>query len=252
GTDYGVYLLLRNAEEIALGRPAREALEVTAMRAGPGMLGGALAAAGAFYVLMATDFPGIQELGFISGTSVLVAAFAMMTLLPAAGSVDELRERAAAFEGLASVSEVESVLSLIPPEQAAKAQVLAELAPVVEAVAVGPPETVDAGRLLVALRTLQRRLDLAADEAPPGHDRDEVVSLRDQTAGLVRRLERTEPAAVAPALLPLQDRLRGDLAHTPRRLQQDLHPTPIALDDVPPQLRRRFVGRSGRFLLQIQ
>src|SRR6266705_935332 len=83
GTDYGVYLLLRNAEEIALGRPAREALEVTAMRAGPGMLGGALAAAGAVYVLMATDFPGIQELGFISGTSVLVAWFAMMTLLPA-------------------------------------------------------------------------------------------------------------------------------------------------------------------------
>ncbi len=344
GTDYGVYLLLRNAEEIALGRPAREALEVTAMRAGPGMLGGALAAAGAFYVLMATDFPGIQELGFISGTSVIVAWFAMMTLLPAlvllvksrrdasdvprrdggharvrfvdamthrprlvlalagvatalsvfalhgvrfdynllnlqargtesvdweerilraagrssfvalstAGSLDELRERAAAFEGLASVSEVESVLSLIPPEQAAKAQVLAELAPVVEAVAVGPPETVDAGRLLIALRTLQRRLDFAADEAPAGHDRDQVVSLRDQTAGLVRRLERADPAAVAPALLPLQDRLRGDLAHTLRRLKQNLHPTPIALDDVPPQLRRRFVGRSGRFLLQIQ
>jgi len=37
--------------------------------------------------------------------------------LSTAGSLDELRERAAAFEGLASVSEVESVLSLIPPEQ---------------------------------------------------------------------------------------------------------------------------------------
>src|SRR5439155_17772696 len=83
GTDYGVYLLLRNAEERALGRPAREALETTAMRAGPGMLGGALTAAGTFLVLMVTDFPGIQELGFISGTSVFVACFAMLTLLPA-------------------------------------------------------------------------------------------------------------------------------------------------------------------------
>src|SRR5207247_11052521 len=99
-----------------------------------------------------------------------------------AGSLDELRERAAAFEGLASVSEVESVLSLIPPEQAAKAQVLAELAPVVEAVAVGPPETVDAGRLLVALRTLRRRLDLAADEAPAGPGRRAVGPHRDQPA----------------------------------------------------------------------
>ena len=83
GTDYGVYLLLRNAEESALGRPAREALEVTAMRAGPGVLGGALTAAGTFYVLMATDFPGIQELGFISGTSVLVALFAEGLLVTA-------------------------------------------------------------------------------------------------------------------------------------------------------------------------
>src|SRR5256885_3080607 len=224
GTDYGVSLLLRNAEESALGRPAREALEVTAMRAGPGMLGGALAAAGAFYVLMATDFPGIQELGFISGTSVIVAWFAMMTLLPAlvlvvktrrdasdvllpdggharvrfvdaithrprlvlalagvaaalsvfalhgvrfdynllslqargaesvdweerilraagrssfvalstAGSLDELRQRVAAFEALDSVSEVESVLSLIPADQEAKAKILAAIAPIVE------------------------------------------------------------------------------------------------------------------------
>ena len=344
GTDYGVYFLLRNAEESALGRPAREALEVTAMRAGPGMLGGALTAASTFYVLMATDFPGIQELGFISGTSVLVAWFAMMTLLPAlvlvvqsrrddsdapsrdrgparvrlvdamthrprlvlalagvatafsvfalhgvrfdynllklqargtesvdweerilrsagrssfvalstAGSLDELRERAAAFEGLASVSEVESVLSLIPAEQGAKERMIAELAPVVEPVTVAPPETVDAGRLLVALRTLQRRLELAAGEAPSGHDRDEVMSLRDTTASIVRGLEEADPARVSAALLPLQGHLRGDLARTLRRLRQNLHPTPIGLDDVPAQLRRRFVGRSGRFLLQIQ
>jgi hopanoid biosynthesis associated RND transporter like protein HpnN len=344
GTDYGVYLLLRNAEERVLGRPAREALEVTAMRAGPGMLGGAVTAAGTFYVLMVTDCPGIQELGFIAGTSVLVAWFAMMTLLPAlvllvksrgaksealprdgrparerfvdaltrrprlvlalagvatgfsvfalhgvrfdynllnlqargtesvdweerilrsagrssfvalstAGSLDELRERAAAFEGLASVSEVESVLSLIPSEQAAKEQAIAELAPVVGPVSVAPPEPVDSGRLVAALRTLQRRLDLAADEAPSGHDRDEVASLRDETAGLVRRLEQADPGAVGSALLHLQDQLRGDLVRTLRRLQQNLHPTPIGLDDVPPQLRRRFVGQSGRFLLQIQ
>src|SRR5439155_817533 len=41
GTDYGVYLLFRNDEERRLGRSPREALETTAMRAGPGMLGGA-------------------------------------------------------------------------------------------------------------------------------------------------------------------------------------------------------------------
>jgi uncharacterized protein len=340
GTDYGVYLLFRNDEERRPGRSPREALETTAMRAGPGMLSGALTAAGTFYVLMLTDFPGIRELGFIAGTSIILAWLSMMTLLPAlvlvtghvpverrretgpqavplvarltrhprlvvglaavaailslaalrgirfdynllhlqargtesvdweerilrsagrssfvalstAGSLDELRERVAAFEALDSVSEVESVLSLIPAEQETKAKVLAEIAPIVEPLTIGPREDVDAPRLLAALRALGRRLDLAADEAPSGHDRDEVVTLRDATTVLARKLEQEGPAA-GPALAPLQDRLRADFARTLGRLQRNLHPTPIGLADVPGELRRKFVGRSGRFLLQIQ
>src|SRR2546425_7594960 len=48
------------------------------------------------------------------------------------------RSRVAAFEALDSVSEVESVLSLIPADQEAKAKILAEIAPIVEPVVVGP------------------------------------------------------------------------------------------------------------------
>src|SRR5207244_786645 len=340
GTAYGVYLLFRNGEERRLGRSAREALETTARRAGPGMLGGALTAAGTFYVLMLTDFPGIRELGFIAGTSIILAWLSMMTLLPAlvlvtgrghverrretgpqavqlvaritrhprvvvglaavagalsvvalrgvrfdynrlhlqargtesvdweerilrsagrpsfvalstAGSLDELRQRVAAFEALDSVSEVESVLSLIPADQEAKAKILAEIAPIVEPVAVGPRERVDLPRLLAAVRALRQRLHLAADEAPSGHDRDEVVALRDETAALARKLEQTPPAA-APTLATLQDQLRADFARTLGRLKRNLHPTPIGLADVPGELRRKFVGQSGRFLLQIQ
>ena len=339
GTDYGVYLIFRNEEERRVGRSPREALETTAMRAGPGMLSGALTAAGTFYVLMLTDFPGIRELGFIAGTSIMLAWLSMMTLLPAlvlvtgrghverrretgpqavplvarvsrhprlvvglaavaaalslvalrgvrfdynllhlqargtesvdweerilrsagrssfvalstAGSLDELRRRVAAFEALDSVSEVESVLSLIPTEQETKAKILAEIAPIVEPVAVGWREAVDAPRLLAAVRALRQRLDLAVGEAPFGHDRDEVVALRDETAALSRKLE-AAPAA-APALATLQDQLRADFARTLGHLKRNLHPIPIGLADVPGQLRRKFVGDSGRFLLQIQ
>src|SRR2546428_11002258 len=171
--------------------------------------------------------------------------------LSTAGSLDELRQRVAAFEALDSVSEVESVLSLIPAAQEAKANILAEIAPIVEPVAVGPRERVDLPRLLAAVRALRQRLDLAADEAPSGHDRDEVVALRDETAALARKLEQKPPAA-APALTTLQDQLRADFARTLGHLKRNLHPIPIGLADVPGQLRRKFVGESGRFLLQIQ
>src|SRR2546428_11731433 len=75
--------------------------------------------------------------------------------LSTAGSLDELRQRVAAFEALYSVSEVESVLSLIPADQEAKANILAEITPIVEPVALGPRERVDLPRLLAACRGLR-------------------------------------------------------------------------------------------------
>src|SRR6266511_3058544 len=83
GIDYGIYFLFRYEEEIFLGRNLKEALQLTAARTGPGMLIGALTAGGTFYVLMLTDFRGIQELGFIAGTAILMAWLGMMTLFPA-------------------------------------------------------------------------------------------------------------------------------------------------------------------------
>jgi hopanoid biosynthesis associated RND transporter like protein HpnN len=83
GIDYGIYYLFRYEEELFLGRSLREAIEITAARSGPGILLGALTAGGTFYVLMLTDFRGVQELGFISGTAILLAWVAMMLVFPA-------------------------------------------------------------------------------------------------------------------------------------------------------------------------
>ena len=83
GIDYGIYFLFRYEEELFLGRNLREAIEITAARTGPGVLLGAVTAAATFYVLCLTDFVGVQELGFISGTAILLAWLSMMTVFPA-------------------------------------------------------------------------------------------------------------------------------------------------------------------------
>jgi hopanoid biosynthesis associated RND transporter like protein HpnN len=83
GTDYGIYYLLRYEEELFLGRNLREAIEITAMRSGPGMLLSAITAAATFYVLILTDFRGLQELGFIAGSALLLSWVAMMFVFPA-------------------------------------------------------------------------------------------------------------------------------------------------------------------------
>jgi len=84
GIDYGVYYLFRYEEELFLGRNLKEAIEITAVRSGPGILLSAVTAAGTFYVLMLTDFRGLQELGFIAGSAILLSWLGMVTVFPAA------------------------------------------------------------------------------------------------------------------------------------------------------------------------
>src|SRR6185436_5892539 len=261
GIDYGIYYLFRYEEEIFLGRSLREALELTAARTGPGMLAGALTAAGTFFVLMLTDFRGIQELGFIAGISILLAWLGMMTVLPAllaivdrrhvarpreqrervhqlerirvpvldrltnypktvliaAGAVtacsvwavphvgfdynvlnlqakgtesvawerrilattgrsgfnglssattlEELRRKQGAFERLPSVSQVDSVLRVIPDDQEEKIALIKSFAPLVAPVRIGRSSPVDLGRLTKALGDIKRRFDVVATEA---------------------------------------------------------------------------------------
>jgi hopanoid biosynthesis associated RND transporter like protein HpnN len=346
GIDYGIYFLFRYEEEIFLGRNLREALELTAARTGPGILMGALTAGGTFYVLLLTDFRGIQELGYVAGTAILLAALGMLTVLPAllvlvdrrhaarprnqeprahalervhvpvlervgaypgavtfavavvtaaalwglpkvrfdynllnlqaagtesvawerrilattgrsgfnglasAGSLEELRRKHDAFSKLPSVSGVDSVLLLIPDGQAEKIKTVESFAPVVEPIRIGRSRPVDMDRLLRALGTLRRRFDVAIAEGGPRVP-DEIRQLRASTDQLLRRLSSTPREVAEPILTHLQAQVYRDFVDKFHGLQRNLHPRPITAADVPEELSRKFVGQSGRFLIQI-
>ena len=330
---------------------AREGADVvlaarTAARAGPGMLIGALTAGGTFYVLMLTDFRGIQELGFIAGTAILMAWLGMMTLFPAllvlvdghhaerprnqaprahalermhvpvldrlvrypkavltvagvataaslwavpyvgfdynllnlqpkgtesvvwekrilantgrsgfnglasATTLEELRRKQEAFEKLPSVSEVDSVLRIIPDNQKEKIGIIRTFAPIVAPVRVGRSSPVDLDRLTRGLNELKRRLDIFAAEAGDKLPAD-LKQLRKQTTGLIKSLQSTNREVSEPALTYLQSQLYRDFIDKFFALQRNLSPREIGLADVPDELRRKFIGRQGDFLLQI-
>src|SRR4029453_2656249 len=91
--------------------------------------------------------------------------------LASADSIDELRKKHAAFRALPTVSEVDSVLLLIPDDQPAKLKIIGDFAPLVAPIRIGRPTSVNLGRLVTALETLHRRFRLAASEAPEGDAR---------------------------------------------------------------------------------
>jgi hypothetical protein len=179
------------------------------------------------------------------------AGRSVFAALSTAPSLAELEAKQVAFARLPSVSDVQSVLSVLPDRQAEKLALLQRLADVVDSVHPGAPRAFDLRALTVTLETLKRRMDVASalsgGAAPP----QEILVIARATSALLERLKARERGAVEIALADYQARLATDFAQQWRRLQLAARPAPLTLSDLPEELRRRFIGKSGKLLLQI-
>jgi hypothetical protein len=341
GIDYGVYFLYGYHEARALGSAPVAAAHRTGERMGAGIVLGALTAAGAFVVLMLTDFQGIREFGLVSAIAILVAFVSMVTLFPAllvllersprakavpaaetlaqahwlervtrprrmilagtlvltafavwgavqvdfgynmlklqakgvesvlweerivakagrsgfaalasASNLEELQRKQDALAALPSVSKVDSILMLVPDRQPEKIKLIGQFAPQVDSVRVAaatPSAPID---LRGPLRTLQRRLTLATEEASDAV-RGEVEPVKAKLDVLLGRLTSTGPRDTHRALQDLQAQIARDFTDKLTSFQKSLTPRPVLPGEVPPELRSRYVGTSGRYLLRI-
>lgn len=83
GIDYGIHYYARYIELRSGGMSVKEAIYATYEKTGEAILVSAFTTACALYVLMFADFRGFSEFGFISGTGIMLALFAMLFVLPA-------------------------------------------------------------------------------------------------------------------------------------------------------------------------
>ena len=83
GIDFGIHYTLRYREALVDGATHTGALRQTARDVGGPLTICAIAAAISFYSFLPTDYIGLAELGAISGTGMLIALIANLTLLPA-------------------------------------------------------------------------------------------------------------------------------------------------------------------------
>jgi hypothetical protein len=171
--------------------------------------------------------------------------------LTTASSPDELRGKQEAFAALPSVSKVESALMLVPDRQAEKTALIRQFAPLVAPVRVAAPGALDPADLRAELTTLRRRLRVASEEAPSEAGRGQVQALLGKVDALLARLEGAGAQRPGPALEALQGEIARDFATRLAGFQANLDPRPVALGDLPPELRQRYVGASGRFLIRI-
>jgi len=81
--DFGIHYSLRYREALSSGAAHGSALRQTVRDVGGALTLCAIAAGISFYSFLPTDYVGLAELGVISGTGMLIALFANLTLLPA-------------------------------------------------------------------------------------------------------------------------------------------------------------------------
>jgi uncharacterized protein len=170
-------------------------------------------------------------------------------------SLDELRRRTDRFEALPAVERVDSIASLIPEDQDSRMPLVKQLGNSIADIEGDwkNPEPI----MVDDLQTLLSKIRFKLQRDPRDWDEDKRPSEADLTAAretlraVQTRLGTLTAETTAERLGDFQQYLMADFADKLAFLQDNIDPTPITLDDVPPQLRQRFVGKSGRYLLQV-
>jgi hopanoid biosynthesis associated RND transporter like protein HpnN len=172
----------------------------------------------------------------------------------AAGSLAEVTRKAAALKALSSVAEVESIASVIPEEQARKGPLIQELRPLLADIALQrvKAESVDLAALGSILERIKFKMEEEGEAAREGEDggiRPQMHEVRRLIDQFVETTAQRGPAEVRQALSAFQGEVGRDLEEKLALLQGSLQAEPVTLTDLPPELRARYIGKTGTYRL---
>ena len=180
------------------------------------------------------------------------------SLLFAAVVADSLAE-ALAFEAkirpLDSVADVKSMSARLTGDQKAKLALIGgikqEIAGTRFAEMDSRPVAVE--ELSRTLWSLQGYLGLAAEETLTNNPglHGELTALRSRLVLFRKEMLEGDPAVAGRKLAAFQQALFSDIQETFTALQQQDNRGPLRAEDLPPQLRERFIGVHGKILLQV-
>jgi uncharacterized protein len=188
----------------------------------------------------------------------LIAGAAKSVLFAAVvvDSPEQAMEIAQRLEQLPSVATIDSMSQFLTENQAEKLpevrRIKKTLAPIEFAKLDSDP--IDLSELSQTLFYTQGYLGLAASQVPDA-EKDglgaELMRLRNSVISLRRRILGGDPRQVAAKISDFQEALLTDIRETFESLKHQDAGTVLGIADLPPSLRNRFVGVSGKHLLQV-
>ena len=158
------------------------------------------------------------------------------------------------LEKLSSVDHVVSLLALVPDQQDAK---LSELAALKQIMAEVKPVPYEENLRLMELPTVFEKFRdrvetlTKALEAQSAGEAKPVGAFLATLDGFFSTLEKEKDKNAAGMLREFQGGMFAELPDKLTMMKESLEAAPVSAADVPEQLRQRFVGKSGKLLLQV-
>lgn len=164
-----------------------------------------------------------------------------------------LKER---YKKLPVVSEVVEVASLVPPGQDEKLEQLRDIQRRLRNLPARgytiPHLPASPSALREELGRLTKILDTAVTDGRSSASVKKLLrELRGSVVELESRTAQTPTALAGVRLRDFEQRLTGDLAEDLHKLRDVSTPRPLTVDDLPPELRERYIGKNGKWLLRI-
>jgi hopanoid biosynthesis associated RND transporter like protein HpnN len=172
-----------------------------------------------------------------------------------ARSLEEVREKTSALKRLPTVSEVQSVVSLLPEDQEAKMALLREMKPLIAGLGPfnGSGGTIHLPELDEVLGRIRFKMS-DADAADWGANKpleSQMARVRELIDEVRGDFHGTDTASLIKKLEGFEKDLMEDLRDKMDILRRNVHTTPMGLNDLPKALLQRFVGEDGRYLIRV-
>lgn len=165
-----------------------------------------------------------------------------------ADTLEEAEEKYQIIKTLPTVGKIESILSAIPANQPDKIAEIKKIAPLLDGFKVA---SADEKFSLTALNQTLDNIRFKLRKKEKERADDDVFTASEEARRLKEALGQTAPATATTRLAGFSQKLFADYRMKMSDLKRSAHPTPVTIEDLPEDLKTRFMSDDGKFLLLI-
>ena len=165
-----------------------------------------------------------------------------------ADNLQDAKAKYRVLKAMPSVGKVESLLMAIPDNQEARIEEVKMLAPLIDSFEAQPK---DEPFSLEALRDTLNKIRFKFRKKEKEGEQDKVYEASRQARQLEVVLKNTDPKTATKLLQGFSQTLFVDYRNKIADLKRSVHPDPVNEDDLPQDLKDRFVSTDGKYLLLV-